>query len=115
MQLMKQIGSFAYVKSGKFVMAFLPYKSASSDTAWEMGILLPEQGLKPTDFLKFLQRDQLKGLRSKAKLERLDVILPKCRVECTIDLIPIFKKLGVKAAFTPGADFSGIRLVDVTK
>ena len=110
-KFMRQEARFDYVENKEelFAMAFLPYESDSKNSAWEMGILLPEKGSNPADFLKFLQHDSLKRLRSKANKQLLDLMLPKCKIESSIDLIPIFKLLGVKEAFTMGANFSGIR------
>jgi len=109
-KLMRQNSNFKYIscKKDKFALAFLPYRANSAENAWEMGILLPERGLNPADFLKFLKYDSLKKLRSDSKSENLDIILPKVKIESTIDLIPMFEKLGVKSAFADTADFSGI-------
>jgi serine protease inhibitor len=109
-KFMRQTSHFNYVscKKDNFALAFLPYKAKNVDYAWEMGILLPERGLNPADFLKFLKYDSLKQLRSDAKLEELDIKLPPVKIESTIDLIPMFQKLGVESAFADNADFSGI-------
>ena len=109
---MCQQNDFLYIakKKEKFALAFFPYIAESAETAWAMGILLPEKGLKPNDFLKFLEPKALQKLYGECRETLLNVKLPKVKVEATIDLIPFFKQLGVQAAFDMEADFSGIRL-----
>ncbi|XP_075254354.1 serpin B6-like isoform X2 [Convolutriloba macropyga] len=108
--LMHQTKEFLYIRNhvAKFALAFFPYISMNEHD-WSMGILLPDEGLRPNDFLKYLQFDELNQLRSKAEIDLLDVKLPKFRVESSVDLGPIMKLMGVETVFTERADFSGIR------
>ncbi|XP_075241502.1 alpha-1-antiproteinase 2-like isoform X1 [Convolutriloba macropyga] len=107
---MHQQSNFLYISKDEenFALAFLPYRAQSADTAWVMGIILPKMGSNPSDFVKFLEFESLKNLYTQSSRTLLNVKLPKVKVEATIDLIPFFQKLGVRAAFGTGADFSGI-------
>ena len=103
--LMHQIQQFRYIRESNFSMAFFPYLV----TSWEMGILLPDSGSVALDFVKHLKYESLKMLRDNAIKSWLDVKFPKFRVEASVDLIPMLKRMDVKKAFSNNAELSKIR------
>ncbi|XP_075265021.1 neuroserpin-like, partial [Convolutriloba macropyga] len=108
---MHQKSHFRYTRRDeeKFALCFLPYWAETMETYWVMGILVPQKGLNVTDFFKYLEPETLKHLfHYEARQTKLKVKLPKVKVEAKVELIPLFKKLGVQAAFGEEADLSGI-------
>ena len=103
--LMHQIQQFRYIRESNFSMAFFPYLV----TCWEMGILLPDSGSVTLDFVEHLKYESLKKLRDNAIKSWLDVKFPKFRVEASVDLIPMLKRMDVKKAFSNNAELSKIR------
>ena len=111
--LMRKVGMLPYFcdKKAKFAVAFIPYLSSKYIGKIEMGVLLPDDGANIDSFAEYLRNDSLQQMRSKALFRTLDVILPKFKVEASINLIPIAMRMGLTSAFTSKADFSGIRFV----
>ncbi len=107
---MQQTEMFHYIDKADrgFSIAFFGYHTDNRNNGWEMGILLPKEGRKPLEFLDSLHPSVIKQLRADSKMTRLNVMMPKTKIESKIDLIPFFKSLGVNLAFTGAADFSGI-------
>ncbi|XP_075254346.1 iris-like [Convolutriloba macropyga] len=96
-------------EAAKFSLAFFPYqKERGYNWSWEMGILLPEAGMNPVDYLNYLEYESLRDLRAKAIPTTLNVELPKFKLDASINLIPLLQVMGVSKAFNTGADFSQI-------
>ena len=108
-EIMRQRGVFLYARKEieRFTVVFLPYRR-KSEPAWEMGILVPDEGLNPIDYLKQLQPDALKKLRSEMEDETLVVHVPKFKSESFIDLKRYIMQMGAISPFTEHAEFPGI-------
>lgn len=105
--LMYRKGDFKLLKEKDFQALSLPYKGDSLS----MVVLLP----KAVDGLPALEK-QLTGGDLKEWLARLDaqrnrtvhLYLPKFKMETEYDLGSPFQKMGMKDAFSPAADFTGM-------
>jgi len=106
--MMSQKGDFKLLVEKDFQAISLPYKGKSLS----MVVLLPQT----VDGLAALERqltDQnLKGWLAKLDKQptrKIDLFLPKFKLETSYDLVSPFTKMGMKEAFIPGkADFSGM-------
>ena len=78
-----------------------------------MGIVLPENvfyGYRVSKCLEYISADNVQHLRNMCRPRKLDVLLPKVRIETTIDLIPVLQAMGFNLPFANNeADFSGIK------
>lgn len=103
---MRQQQTLRYAEAGGWRMVTLP-------TAGEpvVDVLLPAEAAPP-DALPEL--DTLLALRTSGRSTRVDLALPRLRVEAGARLDNRLRRLGVEAAFTPGrADFSGIAAEEI--
>jgi serpin B len=93
----------SYSENDQLQAAELPYQGDFS-----MVILLP----KKTDGLKEMEStfsaDSFGKLLDSASTQLLDVHLPRFKMDCHYELSKPLGELGMKQAFTPAADFSGI-------
>ena len=98
--MMMQYNKFSYAEDDGTKIIRLPYEGRMS-----MVIVLPPEGktgledLTPERFAKLTQ--------SLSRYE-VDLWLPKFKTEESYELKNLFKKLGIKSAFSNSADFSGI-------
>lgn len=104
-QMMNNTNSFEYAELDGAQVLRLPYRQG----AFSMLLILP----KEKNELKALERkmtlETINHYRAELTDRRVDVFLPKFKVEQTFDLIPALSELGVKSAFNPAsANFSGI-------
>ncbi|XP_051168915.1 antichymotrypsin-2-like [Leptopilina boulardi] len=95
---------FGYASDINATFIELPYKNENL----KMLIVLPNliDGLEQVE--KSLETMNLKTLRQKRYLSKVDLYLPKFRVENTIDLNEVLQEMGMKEMFSPFANFSGI-------
>lgn len=102
--MMNQTGRFNYAELENAQLLELPY--AGSDLS--MVLLLP----KTTDGLQRMETAlDARALRSaleKARPKEVQVVLPKFRLTQQVTLTESLQKLGMRLAFTPQADFSGM-------
>ena len=76
--------------------------------AFGMVIMLPEAGKTTDDIVAVLNGERWKQIQQMNE-EKVQLYLPRFRAECKYDLSKaILPGMGMKAAFTPEADFSGI-------
>ena len=104
---MYQESKFKILEEKDFQAVSLPYK----DDYLSMVILLPNtvDGLAVLE--KQLTTQRLKewlAALDEQPVEKVDLYLPKFELETKYDLVPQFKKMGMKDAFTDSADFSGM-------
>ena len=76
-----------------------PYK----DEKYAFMALLPDEGVSMKKVIKKLD---FTGLFSNAEDEKVTVTMPEYKYDFGQDLTEICKELGIRSAFTPGADFS---------
>lgn len=74
-----------------------------------MTVFLPKTGKTLAGLAKQITPDLLRSFRMGEATRLVDVALPKFRVDYGFEAKPVLEKLGMKLAFTPKADFSGIR------
>ncbi|XP_068989080.1 serine protease inhibitor 3/4-like isoform X1 [Bombus flavifrons] len=87
--------------NAKFVV--IPYKGDE----FSMVIILPNEIDGLSDVEKKLQNTSLKNIISQGYEERMELWLPKFKMESTLELNDVLKEMGLIDAFT-GADFSAI-------
>ena len=91
-----------YVRGEGYQAVVLPYR----DSPLAMAIVLPDgplASLRPA-----LAASGLRGLLAGTARHQVTLAMPKFRQETALDLIPVLRQLGVQAAFTAAADFTGI-------
>lgn len=103
--LMHQEGSFRMMGTGKYQALELPYAGKELS----MLVLLPRK----LDGLGELEKSLTPALLDETVLklteqDEVQVRLPRFKMLFEADLVPPLKNLGMKKAFVPGADFSGI-------
>ncbi len=108
MPLMKQTGSFVYAELPGYQLLEMPY----TEREIVMLFVIPKDIEAAAQELT-AETWQL-WMESLARPRKVEVILPKFRLETTLDkLVENFRELGMKDAFEPGsADFSGILKMD---
>jgi serpin B len=100
--LMNQTERFGYAEDDGFQALQLPYKEHKSS----MIILLP----RAVDGLPAIEKELLAGALTKLKFvdQKVEVTIPKFTMTQEIGLGPVLLKMGMRDAFTPAADFSGM-------
>jgi serpin B len=102
--MMHRAGHFNYLDSGGFQALELPY----AGDALSIVVLLPKRVDGLTEFEGGLSAkglaDWLAGLRPR----RVDVALPRFRIEARFELKRVLSAMGMPVAFGGDADFSGI-------
>lgn len=81
---------------------------AYGNGAYSMTLVLPKTGYSTSNVLSALTPESLNQTISTLNKQKVELYLPRFKVECDFDLIPTLQSLGMKLAFTPLADFSGI-------
>jgi serpin B len=102
-QMMNQTGRFPYAETADAQVLALPYRNGPM----RMVVILPKKKGGLADVEKALSADKLAAL-DKLAYHQVEVALPKFKFTRDFDLIPELKALGMKRAFTPAADLSGL-------
>lgn len=105
--LMHQKGSFRLLPDDGFEAVSLPYKGKGLS----MVVFLPNEGTGLAAFEKKLGPTNLKDWLEKLdrqEPQNMNLYLPRFTFETGYDLVSPFKRLGMKEAFGPGADFGGM-------
>lgn len=101
---MDQTTELKYAKGTGYEAVELPYDGEELS----MVIVLPEAG-KLADVEGRLTSDELDGIASRLQSSTVHLRLPKLRYEAdAFSLAKVLEQLGMRLAFTPQADFSGI-------
>jgi len=103
-KMMYQVGDFRLASDADTQALEMPYKG----DGLSMLVLLPKEKHAISKLEKALTPKKLNDLIAKLKKTEVEVLFPKFKVETGYDLIPPFQKLGMKDAFGPNADFSGM-------
>jgi Serpin (serine protease inhibitor) len=101
-QMMRHTLRAEYLRSSSYEAALLRYR----DSALSFGIILPAG---PLEYL--LSRASSSGvheLLSDAIPCELTIAMPRFRIESSLELADVLARLGIRSAFDPSADFSGI-------
>ena len=99
---MNKQAEMLYRAENGFQMVGLSY----GNSAYQMVVLLPDKGKKLSDIAAALTGDSFRSMRMSSTTVKLK--LPKFETENKIDLNEILGALGMKLAFTGGADFSAM-------
>lgn len=102
--MMHRAGRYGYFEDDSLQALALPY--AGGDL--QMLILLPRKTDGIGDLEKSLDSKWLSDVTAGLVRQRVIVSLPKFRMESRFDLSQALKEMGMSAAFTAAADFSGI-------
>jgi len=103
--MMHQEGKFNYTEDEKVQVLELPY----SEKELSMVIFLPKEGISLSDFEKELSIERVNKLLSNLSQEKVDVYIPKFKMEKRYILNKILIDLGMSDAFDRMlADFSGM-------
>jgi serpin B len=101
---MHQTGRFGYAETPGGQLLEMRY----AGTGLAFDVLLPKKDA-PADTLEAgLNPDRLAGWLGALQNRSVQVYLPKFRVEYKTSLIPVLEALGMREAFSPRANFSGI-------
>jgi serpin B len=102
--MMRQREELAFTETDDVQMVQMPYRGGD----FAMLVVLPKRsdGLDAVE--KALTAEGLDGWIAKSEPRRVILSLPKFRAEASLDLTRPLARLGMKEAFVPSADFSGI-------
>lgn len=103
--MMSQSGDYLYYRGDKFQAVSLPYGKGGVS----LYLFLPDQGSSIDDLLKNLNYQKWEELMKSFRNTPGDVKLPRFKMDYENTLNDSLKALGMEVAFTPRADFSGIR------
>lgn len=101
---MSQKREFDYAEYAGNQIIKLPYEGGR----YSMYILLPSESLDVVAAGRYLTAYGVRQVMPMLKKTLVDIKLPKFRIESDMGLIPVLESMGVKAAFTSSADFSGM-------
>ena len=102
--MMSDLGDFLYADLGETQVLEMPYTAGNL----AMTIILPKKvkGLAAVE--NSLNAKALAENLLKLRRQRVDVRIPKFRITFEIGLAEVLKAMGMRLAFTPQANFSGI-------
>lgn len=103
-EFMHNTADFAYYTGPEGSVLELPYGNGS----FVMDIFLPAEGTSAEEFVSGLDSETLSTLTGLLQTDRIKVTIPKFKAEYETSLIATLQRLGMRTAFTPAADFSGI-------
>ncbi|AWV97795.1 serpin family protein [Arcticibacterium luteifluviistationis] len=101
--MMANLDTFAYADMGSFKAVDLPY----GNQKYGMRVLLPKEN-DVSALLNSLDEDVWKGIDEKMYVQKLDLKLPKFKMEYEIKLNDILKNMGMPSLFSNAADLSKI-------
>ena len=103
--MMAQISVFDFFEDETVKVVSLPYR----DGKFCMTLLLPtDESMSLNDLLNTLTAERWKQLATNLQYEEVILQIPRFEASTEHDLITPLRALGVKAAFGPDADFSGM-------
>jgi len=103
--MMAQSGNYQYLQGDKFQAISLPYGAGGAS----LYLFLPDQSSSLEDFLKGLNYQKWEGWMKDFHDAPGDVKLPRFKLDYESTLNQELANLGMGVAFTPRADFSGMR------
>jgi serine protease inhibitor len=103
-QLMSQQATFAYYDDSEMQAIDLPY----GDRMFSMTVILPRPGTSIDQFAAALTEEQWNTIVSSLDSSKVDLFIPKFKLEYKKTLNDELQALGMTIAFTPSADFSRI-------
>jgi serpin B len=101
---MHQTGRFGYAETPSGQLLEMRY----AGTGLAFDVLLPKKDAPAGTLESGLNPKRLSGWLGSLADRKVQVALPKFRVEYQTSLVPVLSALGMRLAFSPAADFSGI-------
>lgn len=102
-QMMKRTGSFFWREGEGYRAIEVPYRYG----VYSMTIILPDEGVGDADAVSIVAREAARTDDAQYLRRRVDLWLPKFRIESSFGLNDTMQDLGVRTAFIPGeADLS---------
>lgn len=101
-KMMVQNQRVPYLDAGDFQAVRLPYKGERLS----MVVLLPAAGKDLHEFAAGMTAERFTTIINDMAESKLDLYLPRFKVETGASLKPVLEKLGMAVAFTDSADFS---------
>jgi len=102
--MMQKTDTFAYTSDEIAQYLDLPYGNGS----FSMTVILPNEGKTTNDVLKNLSVESWNKTLNNLTTKRVEVKLPRFKVQNTYEMKDILTSMGMIQAFTDEADFSGI-------
>jgi serpin B len=102
--LMQRKGTMGYAEQPTFQVLEMPYAGRELS----MVVLLPKKADGLPELEKSLTAEKLASLLSGLPAREVLVYLPRFKMEASFGLKPALEAMGMKRAFSPKADFSGI-------
>jgi serpin B len=106
--MMKIVETYPLFIGPTFDLIELPYLSSDSGLQLSMLIILPHQDHELDQIEPLLSYDQWHQWLTQLKPRRVQLTLPKFRLEDRLDLNQPLQEMGMTKPFSPLADFSGI-------
>jgi len=106
-RLMRQLTNARYIEDEAFQAADFDY----DDGAFALAVFLPRDRTGLAAFERDLNGDRMNEYMDRladAERPRLDLTLPKVEMRADYSLVPQLQAMGLRIAFTDGADFSAI-------
>jgi serpin B len=103
-QMMRHTADLPYLRGEDYQAVLLPYRASRL----AMGVVLPDGPL--SSLAARLAGHGVRGLLEGAARRSVALSMPRFRQQARFGLIPVLRQLGIDAAFTGRADFSGITL-----
>ncbi|XP_060656321.1 serine protease inhibitor 42Dd [Drosophila nasuta] len=105
--MMRQVGKFRYGQSNKLKSRILQLPFEESDLTMLLIVPFEIDGLPELEMK--LQQFDLNEVALKSVMHDCEVMMPRFKMECDVDLKVPMQKLGIKRIFEPGnADLSGL-------
>lgn len=101
-RLMHRDAKMNYAETNAFQAVDLPY----GDSAFTMTVLLPKPGSTVESVAASMTPESWQSLAAAFRVNEVDLYLPKVTLSWKRGLIPDMKVLGMRAAFSDGADFT---------
>jgi serpin B len=101
---MHQTGRFGYAETPAGQLLEMRY----AGTGLAFDVLLPKKDAPADTLENGLNPERLSGWLGSLANRSVQVALPKFRIEYGTSLVPVLQALGMRSAFSPTADFSGI-------
>lgn len=101
---MARTGSYGFAQLEGLKVLELPY----SDRELSMIVLLPDEDKTIKQIEQQLTAENLDAWIDSISQQRVRVEIPKFKTTSSFSLGDVLQKMGMKTAFTPGADFSGM-------
>lgn len=102
--MMYKFENMPYYENDNYQMVKLDYKGRMAS----MYVFLPKEDKSINDFIKNFSQEELLNASDNLDRAKVELFLPKFKTECSFGLTKTIEKLGMKSAFSGGADFRGI-------